>query len=403
MKIAIIGLGKLGMSCALAIESKGHEVRGYDTNPEVANILNTKKLPCIEDGADELLKNTKISLHPPSELCEWADIVFIAVQTLHEPMYEGITPLPNTRKDFDYAFLVRAVKSAINAKILVVISTVLPGTIRREILPIRDVIYNPFFIAMGTTINDFLNPEFVLMGSEPPKSITVESYSSLHVLNAFYATIHRQELFNCSIEEAEIIKVSYNTYLTAKICIANTIMEVCHKVGNANCDNVTKALSLATERIISSKYMKGGMGDGGNCHPRDAIAMSWLSKNLNLSYDIYEKLLECRESQTKWLAEQCGDKVIILGKAFKKNTNITAGSCAVLITHFLKEWIPYDPHVSTDFHKPKSTGLYFIATEHDVFKDYDFPEGSVVIDPFRFIEPKPHFKLIRIGDSTWIH
>lgn len=397
MKIAFIGLGKLGMPCALAIEDFGHEVRGYDPNPAVADILKSKKLPYIEESADELLENTKITLHSPDELCEWADIVFVAVQTPHDPMYEGVTPLPDTRKDFDYTYLIEAVRSVRRAKLLVVISTVLPGTMRREILPIHPyAFYNPFFIAMGTTIQDFLNPEFVLIGSDnPPNSFLHEKLSD------FYSTIHRRRQFRCTIEEAEIIKVSYNTYVTAKICIANTIMEISHKVGNANCDKVTEALSLATDRIVSSRYMKGGMGDGGGCHPRDCIAMSWLAKKLNLSYDLYEKLLQCREEQTRWLSKQAGNGAIILGSAFKKNTNIKTGSCAVLMTHFLDEFEQYDPYVSPKI--PVNTlnaGVYFIATEHDIFKNYDFPEGSTVIDPFRFIEPKPHFKLIRIGDST---
>lgn len=382
-KVGMIGLGRLGFPVALAMGSRGHTVWGYDTNHEI-------KHSSMEEGVDELLEETKIIIRNPNEICEWADIVFIAVQTPHDKEYEGITPLPFTRKDFDYSYLIAAVKSAQKAKVLVIISTVLPGTIRREILPIRDVIYNPYFIAMGTTIADFLNPEFVLIGADKESK----------VLNEFYSTIHKKPLFNCTIEEAEIVKVSYNTYITAKICIANTIMELSHKVGNANCDNVTKALGMATDRLISSRYMKGGMGDGGACHPRDNIALSWLAKKLNLSYDLYEKLLECRQEQTKWLAQQCPDvKVKVLGKAFKKNTNIVTGSPAVLLTYFLKKYEQYDPYIPSD--KIEGAGVYFIATEHDVFKDYDFPEGSVVIDPFRFIEPKQHFKLIKIGDSTW--
>ena len=147
--------------------------------------------------------------------------------------------------------------------------------------------------------------------------------------------------------------------------------------------------------------MKGGMGDGGACHPRDCIAMSWLAQKLNLSYDIYEKLLQCRDSQTKWLAEQCGDKIVILGKAFKKNTNIEAGSCAILLTHFLKQYKQYDPYANempqkfTEDHGK----VYFIATEHDEFKKCTFPQGSVVIDPFRFIEPNEDNVLIQIGNS----
>ena len=103
------------------------------------------------------------------------EIIFVAVQTPHDPKYEGITKLPDERVDFDYTYLVNCIKNLSKyvdengeEKIVVIISTVLPGTIRKHVIPIMSekikLCYNPFFIAMGTTIKDFLDPEFVLFG-----------------------------------------------------------------------------------------------------------------------------------------------------------------------------------------------------------------------------------------------
>lgn len=395
MKIGFIGLGKLGLPVALAIESKGHEVIGYDIDAKVQETLSTKTLPYNEDGAQELLSKTKIKFSEDFIGCE---IVFIAVQTPHEKEYEGITPLPITRKDFNYTYLINAVKFANDhvpeSTLLVIISTCLPGTIEREILPItkHEIVYNPFFIAMGTTIKDFLNPEFVLLGCR--KNINVP----LPMLMVFYSGItNDSRTYICSIREAEMIKVSYNTFITAKICIANTIMEMCHKL-EISSDTVMDALCLGTDRIISTKYLRGGMGDGGGCHPRDGIAMSWLAKELNLSFDLYEKLMNCRDRQTEWLAleikkiaEEKNLPVVILGKAFKKNTNITTGSPALLLAHYLKEMgLLFDHFEPLNdehyFFYPYKKAVYFIATNHDIFKDCKFPEGSEVIDVWRYLD-----------------
>lgn len=130
MKIGMIGLGKLGLPVALAIESKGHEVVGFDINPAVADILTTRKMPYHEEGAQELLDKHNIKFSDDFTGCE---SVFISVQTPHDKEYEGITPLPGTRKDFDYKYLINAVKFANESvpkdALLVIISTCLPGTI----------------------------------------------------------------------------------------------------------------------------------------------------------------------------------------------------------------------------------------------------------------------------------
>ena len=250
---------------------------------------------------------------------------------------------------------------------------------------------------MGTTRNDFENPEFVLFGMDD--EVAYQKAKQL------YSTIHDKPIYQCTIEEAEMIKVTYNTYITMKICLANVVMEASHKLDNVNCDNVMKGLFLGSERLMSPKYLLGGMGDGGGCHPRDNIALSWLAKKIDMSYDWYENLMICREKQTEWLADLIVEHkgvlpVTILGKCFKKETNLTVGSPSILLKNILTEMgievDMYDPFI--DKHElDMKTSCYFIGTNHDVFLDYEFPKDSIVLDPWGIIQDQDGVTVIRIG------
>ena len=175
MNIGFIGLGKLGFPCALAMEEKGHRIFAFDSNSKINDYLLNKAYPHNENGVDLLIQKTNISmLESSSEVVNNSDIIFVPIQTPHSYQYEGVTRLPDTRDDFDYSYLINCIKEIKpnTRKIVVIISTVLPGTIEKYILPIKhknvDICYNPYFIAMGTVINDFLNPEFVLLGCDNP-------------------------------------------------------------------------------------------------------------------------------------------------------------------------------------------------------------------------------------------
>jgi|TARA_R100001163_G_scaffold65248_1_gene61798 UDPglucose 6-dehydrogenase len=411
MNIGFCGLGKLGLPCALVADSKGHKVFGYDINPDVKQILDTKDIPYREEGAPELLQNHNIIWSSIPEVVSNSDIIFVPIQTPHDKQFEGTTRLPEKRVDFDYKYLKSGIstlseeiKKQGKDKIVIIISTVLPGTITREIKPLLNehvkLCYNPFFIAMGTTAHDFLNPEFVLFG--------MDNEDAYEAAKEFYSTIHDKPVYKCSLEEAEMIKVTYNTYITMKICLANTVMEVSHKLDNVDCDNVMKGLFLANERLISPKYLLGGMGDGGGCHPRDNIALSWLAQNLDLSYDWYENLMICREKQTQWLGDLIIEKhkssnlpIIILGKCFKKETNLTVGSPSVLLKNILQEKeykvTMYDPFVDKTEPPLSEPAVFFIGTNHDKFIDYNFPDGSIIIDPWRYLKQQENIELISVG------
>lgn len=405
MNIGFIGLGKLGLPCAAAMSVKtGKKITGFDVNKNIKKYIEYFSVPYVEDKVEEYLKDANISFADSIEDVVFnSDIIFIAVQTPHEERFEGNTPITEETADFDYTYLKEAISSVndaitkINKNItVVVISTVLPGTIRREILPIISnnsdkirLVYNPYFIAMGTTIHDFLNPEIVLLGGDD---------ASTQILRDFYSTFIDKPILNMSYESAELVKVSYNTFIGMKIIFANTIAEITEKVGG-DADEVFTALSLSNDRIISSKYLRAGMGDGGGCHPRDQIAMSWLAKKHNLSFNLFEAIAKARDSQTEYHADIIEGfykrdlergvtrGVVILGESYKKNIGLRIGSPSRLLQYFLdNKNVPYtviDPYVWKDQDVSFETAkIFFVATPHDTFKNLSVPHHSIVIDPW---------------------
>ena len=419
MNIGFMGMGKLGLPCALAVEMRGHEVIGYDPSPDVKEILDTKKLPYKEIWAQDYLDNSNIEIKNVSEVVNHSEIIFVPIQTPHDERYEGTTRIPNDRVNFNYDWLKAGIKTLSNEierqcedKVVIIISTVLPGTIEREIKPLlgshTKLCYNPFFIAMGTTMRDFLHPEFILFG--------YDSSWAEKKAEKFYKTITHAPIFKTTIESAELVKVTYNTFISTKIAFANTVMEMCHKLPNTNCDDVMNALALGSKRILAESYWSGGMGDGGGCHPRDNIALSWLSRELDLSHDWFDNIMKQREKQTDWLAnliEETSFKykgyyddypIKILGKSFKPETNIVTGSPSILLKNILEErghqvemW---DPHVDdSENESQQEPMIYFIGTKHPDFTTYSYNQGSIIIDPWRYIPSIDNCEVIHIGDS----
>jgi len=170
---------------------------------------------------------------------------------------------------------------------------------------------------------------------------------------------------------------------------------------------VAEVLAAATQRICSPAYLAGGMGDGGACHPRDLIAMAWLAQRLDLSTDFMGYLVQAREAQTGWLADlvehwaaQTGLPILLLGKAYKPESDLTAGSPALLLAGMLRarglELDDHDPYVDGE---SEITGraLYVIATKHAAFRSIAYGAGSVVLDPFGYIPDRPGVTVIRVG------
>lgn len=403
MKIGMIGCGKLGLPVALAIESRGHQVVGYDTNIEVAKYLRKRRIPYREQGLQPLLNDTDMKMkHSIVDLVAESDLIFVAVQTPHAPEYEGSTRLPDTRRDFDYQYLINAINNIAAVcetsrakKTVAVISTCLPGTFKREIEPLLNeyisYVYTPQFIAMGTVLNDYLNPEFNLIGVHDPEAAAL--------LEEFYGTINRAPNVVTDITTAEAIKVSYNTFITMKTVLANTWGELAHKTG-ANADDILKAWSISTKRLLSPKYLRAGVGDGGGCHPRDNIALSHIAQQVGLSHNIFEDLMKAREDHMAWIADEClkhGNQITVLGKAFKPETDIETGSPAILVANILREKGADVLHVVSLSEGSEYHPVVLVATQHPEYVNYRFDHGVTVIDPFGYIPDQEGVTVIRLG------
>lgn len=325
MKIGYIGTGKLGMPCAEAIAQKGHNVTGYDVVKHSSNYVTM--FSTIQDAVNG------------------RDIVFVAVPTPHDPEYDGRAPTAHLKpKDFGYD-IVKQVLQECNqhmnkSQLLVLISTVLPGTVRREfvdLVPNIRFIYNPYLIAMGTVAWDMVNPEMVMIGTEDG----TETGDAKELVD-FYKTIMENDprYVIGTWDECECIKVFYNTFISAKIGLVNMIQDVAVKQGNINVDLVTDALAQSKQRIMGPSYMKAGMGDGGACHPRDNIALRYMASKLGLGYDLFDSIMNAREIQAKNMATEImkhGKYIYFSSDSYKPGVEYIDGSYSLLVQHYVKD------------------------------------------------------------------
>lgn len=390
-KIGFIGLGKLGLPCAEVIAKK-HDVTGYDVVKVLTqNVIQKDTIAeCVADR----------------------EIVFVAVPTPHDPAYDGKAPTAHLEpKDFDYKIvqevLTEANKYMDDSQLLVLISTVLPGTVRREFIPLvtnTRFVYNPYLIAMGTVGWDMVNPDMVMIGTQDG-----ERTADANQLVEFYHTImeNNPEYHIGTWDECECIKVFYNTFISMKIGLVNMIQDVAEKQGNINVDVVTNALASSRQRIVSKAYMKAGMGDGGACHPRDNIALRYMAQNLGLEYDIFDAIMNAREIQAKNLAkflvseaEQAGLPILLNGISYKPGVGYTAGSYSLLVGHYVKELghevIEVDPLAMDHrfFQGPHSAVVLLAHPELYCQLNVD----AIVVDPWREYK-NDKLKVIHYGNT----
>ena len=328
MRISFIGLGKLGMPCAEALAKKGYtDIAGYDVLQKHSDLVD------IKSSLADAIKNR--------------DVVFIATPTPHEEGYDGREPTSHKQpKDFNYDEVKKVLTECNNLmndeQVVVLISTVLPGTIRREFDPIMTnvkLIYNPYLIAMGTVGYDMINPEMIMIGTK--KGIEETAVKAGWLKNLYRDICENDPRIEFGTwEEVEAMKIFYNTFISNKIALVNMMQDVANKLGHMDVDKVTQALAKSTKRIVSSAYMKAGMGDGGACHPRDNIALRWLAKELDLGYDIFETIMTAREKQAENMAKEIlthGENVFFTSDSYKPGTDLIDGSYSLLVQYYVRK------------------------------------------------------------------
>lgn len=410
-KIGFIGIGKLGLECAEVMAEK-HEVRGYDIYPRTSDLV---KVCTIEELVDK---------------SEW---IFIAVPTPHSEGYDGSVPSSHMQpRDFGHDAVIDAIKNvnkyATSPKKVVLISTVLPGTTRRNFVPLLDAqhqfLYNPYLIAMGSVKWDMVNPEMVMIGTDDG-AMTGVAGELIELYKTIMVNDPRYEIGTW--DECEAIKIFYNTYISAKVGIVNMIQDFAMKIGNINVDVVTNALARSTMRLQGPKYMTAGMGDAGACHPRDNIALRWLAEEYDLGYDLFDTIMHAREIQAKNLAKFLFDTatdqqmpIVIHGKAYKPDVEYCIGSYSTLVGHYLQEMgvdVKYVDPLADNQDRVVATvdtpAVYLWAHNRKITYEYTGHQedtqaycaimpGSIIVDPWRKLASTDSVKVVHYGNTRSI-
>lgn len=416
MKISVIGLGKLGLPLAASIASKGYSVSGVDIDRSVVDNLNRGKTNLKEPGLAELVTKNRDRISATDNIKEAvldSGITFI------------ITPTPSMANGyFSLKYVKAAVKdisSALKKKkdyhLVDVVSTVMPGA-TDEIRAILEkatgkicgkdfgLCYNPEFIALGSVIYNLLNPDFILIGESDKKAGDI--------LQKFYKKFcdNHPKFARMNFVNAELAKISVNTFVTTRISYANMLGEICEKLPGGDVDAVTSALGLDSR--IGQKYLKGGTSFGGPCFPRDNVAFISLAKNLKSSFDIADSTHKTNTRQNERLIEivmkyiNKKSQVGILGLSYKPFTDVIEQSSGLILAQYL-----IDKNIIVNLHDPMALintkkvlggkGLYIdnlkkcieksqvlvIATDWPQYrvikKEWFKGESKIIIDPWRII------------------
>jgi UDPglucose 6-dehydrogenase len=344
--LSVIGLGKLGAPMAAVLSAKGFTVVGLDLNADFVAAINRGVAPVTEPMLQETIDAGRSRLSATTDYAEMvqkSDVSFI------------IVPTPSgADKFFSNKFVLEAVteighalRSKAGYHVVVVTSTVMPGAtdgeIRlaleqasgRKVGPDLGLCYNPEFIALGSVVRDMLRPDLILIGESDSKAGDV--------LEAIYriSTESNPEFHRMNLVNAELCKISVNTFVTTKISYANMIADMCDHLPGADSDVVTSA--VGADSRIGRKYLKGAIGYGGPCFPRDNKAFAALARSLGVNSELAEATDRVNDHQLHRLmgaveAHAEADSVVaVLGMSYKPMTPVIEESQGVELARRLSD------------------------------------------------------------------
>ena len=380
---SVVGLGKLGACMAAAIASRGFDVIGVDLRAEAVDAINAGRAPVKEPGLAELIEANRTRLRATTscrEAVHASDVTFVVVPTPSEA--GGGFSLVHASSAFADIGLALSDKQGYH--LVVLASTVLPGSMRDRLLPVlesrsgkrcgRDfgLCYSPEFIALGTVIRDFLHPDFTLAGEFDARSgEQLEACYADIVMNA--ATCRRM-----SLENAELTKIALNSFVTTKITFANMIAELCERIPGGDVDTVTRALGL--DRRIGGAYLTGSLGYGGPCFPRDNDALASFADSVGVDASLPRATDRRNRQVAAGLMERLGIQVgpsttvAVLGIAYKPGTTVIEESQSVHLAKALRaagaRVLAHDPMADADTAR-QLDGIAQLETLQNCLKEAD--------------------------------
>lgn len=411
MKIGVVGLGFVGLTLAAALASRDYSVVGVDVDEEKVGMIKKGKPPFYEEGLEELLENVgrRLVVSTDYTVLKDADIVFIAV---------GTPPRPDGSQEQKY--IVDAVKSLARVwrgssryRVIVVKSTVIPGTTRKlagiasresglELGKDIGFVSNPEFLREGRALYDTLYPDRVVLGCIDERSCGIVKDFWIE----FYRKVGRiPPILTMSPEEAELVKYASNMFLAMRVSYANTIANICEATPNCDVMRVLEAVGL--DPRIGREYLKPGLGYGGSCLPKDVKAL--IHYSLERGYDpvLAKAVDEVNEKQPfkaiDYLLREYGGLegrvVAVLGLAFKPSTDDIREAVSLKIIRRLLELGAvvkvHDPKAISNVKKVFGDKITYCSSPEEALENSDAAIVVTEWDEYKKLGPRVFKKLMR--------
>jgi UDPglucose 6-dehydrogenase len=339
--VGVIGVGWVGLVTAACFAELGHPVIARDILAEKVESLSRGEVTIHEPELADLVKRNAERLTfttSMDELLVGAKLLFVCVDT--PPTYSGDADLSRVRAVVDEL-------PADGGHVLIMKSTVPAGTgssIRRD-MPGLSYVSCPEFLKEGTAVQDFMNPDRVVIGADPGDDEAADAVAALY--EPLGGVIHRAD-----VASAEMIKLASNAFLATKISFINEIANVCEEVG-ADVGQVATGMGL--DERIGKSFLRAGIGYGGSCFPKDVSALKMLAGNTGYHFQLLTSVIEVNELQKrrvvgkleKHLGSLIGKRIALLGLAFKPDTDDMREASSLVLAARLQgegaEVVAYDP------------------------------------------------------------
>jgi len=390
--ISVIGLGHLGTCLSAVLANAGYDVLGVDIDQERVDTVNRGEAPFQEPKLDEYIASARRSLKATTntvDAVQSTDVSFVVVDT--KPV-DGKYSLDSVRAACQS--IGEGIETKDDFHTVAVSSTVFPGSTTGDIRTWLEaasgkragedfgLCHSPEFFAVGSIIDDLTRPDFLLIGAfdERAGDAISEVFRD--------STEGAPPLVRMSPKEAEIAKITLNSYITMKISFANTLGEICDGVGG-DADAIADA--LVHDSRISEGYLKPGGIYGGPCFPRDNAVFSTLAAEAGTSAPIAESTDAVNEQHNDWIVNEIRERtrdggcVAVLGLAYKPGTDNPEGSQGKAIVRALNgqyDLSGYDPSIGEETNDNLLKRIDLCRTANDALANADTAVISIPCDEF---------------------
>jgi UDPglucose 6-dehydrogenase len=385
---------------AACLAAKGYAVIGVDVDQAKVAALNTSRAPVFEPGLEELIRSSADCLSATTDLesaVRQSQMTFVVVATPSDSnggfSLKWVLPACET--------IGRALADADGFHTVVLTSTVMPGSTDgavREALEQASgkrcgidfgLCYSPEFIALGSVIRDFLNPDFLLVGESDERAG--------QMLETLYGRVVETDapVARMSFVNAELAKLSVNTFVTTKIAYANMLARICERLPGADVDVVTSAIGLDTR--IGRKYLRGAISYGGPCFPRDNVALATLARELGAPAFVAEATDLANRDGIRRLADLVEDRLpengvaAVLGLSYKPNTDVVEEAPGLLLAQTLSDdgvdVVVNDPAATENARVALGDAVAYAASPAEAIRPADVVIVTTPWEQFRTLGP----------------